>query len=161
MVGLQTFNFAIPPLAFSFLRPQCRCPLYPQKRTCGAASGYGNSRLSAEATHLPRRSIICETRSFDQYRERRGPAPVSLCASNRCPRVRRLSAVQSSAEACRRRQLLQPPAARMELPRRPVSPLGQALAKAAVASPARRTTVRQSRHRSPIRSVAPSSLKLQ
>ena len=77
----------------------------PQKRTCGAASGYGNSRLSAEATHLPRRSIICETRSFDQYRERRGPAPVSLCASNRCPRVRRLSAVQSSAEACRRRQL--------------------------------------------------------
>jgi hypothetical protein len=46
MVGLQTFNFAIPPLAFSFLRPQCRCPLYPQKRTCGAASGYGNSRLS-------------------------------------------------------------------------------------------------------------------
>jgi hypothetical protein len=85
MVGLQTFNFAIPPLAFSFLRPQCRCPLYRQKRTCGAVSGYGNSRLSAEATHLPRRGIICEMRSFDQYRERRGPAPVSLRASNRCP----------------------------------------------------------------------------
>ena len=49
----------------------------------------------------------------------------------------------------------------MELPRRPVSPLGPAPAKAATASPARRTTARQSRHRSPIRSAAPSSRKHQ
>src|SRR4029453_13888589 len=72
-----------------------------------------------------------------------------------------LSAVQSSAEAYLRPRLLQPPAARMDPPRRPVSPLGPARAKAAIASPARQTTARQSRHRPPIRSAAPSWQKNQ
>src|SRR6516165_7869265 len=60
---------------------------------------------------------------------------IPIEAPKRCPRVRRLSAVQSSAEACLRQQLLQPPAARMEVPRRPVSPLGLAPAKAAICQP--------------------------
>ena len=46
----------------------------------------------------------------------------------------RVSAVQSSAEACLRQQLLQPPAPRMEVHRPPVSPLRLAPAVAAIAN---------------------------
>jgi hypothetical protein len=100
--------------------------------------------LAATAHHLQdalTRPLSSASRSSKREPHLKAKFPWS--APKRCPRVRCLSAVQFSAEACLRQQLLQPPAARMEVPRRPVSPLGLTPAKATIASPARRTTARQ------------------